>query len=131
MTLFSGKQIQAIELLAQGKAVGKVCDELKIGYSTMSLWRSSEGFKEAISERAKEIIKDSNAALYSGLSAAMPEYLGILDEIIRDKKTNNAVRLRGIALALQNQLQLRGLDVDAEIQELKEIMEDRKNEEKE
>jgi transposase-like protein len=129
MKPFNAKQLQAIELLALGKSQGKICEAVGIQEPTLSNWKKLPGFVESAQSRAKEIIREANASLYSGLSAALPDYLEILDEIIRDKKrTNNAVRLRAIALALQNQLSLRGLDVDAEIQELKEIIGDRKDE---
>jgi transcriptional regulator with XRE-family HTH domain len=129
MKAFTAKQLHAIELLALGKSQAKICDAVGITPQTLANWKHIPGFVESAQTRAKEIIREANASLYSGLSAALPDYLEILDEIIRDKKrTNNAVRLRAIALALQNQLSLRGLDVDAEIQELKEIIGDRKDE---
>jgi hypothetical protein len=128
MTDFKPKQLQAIELLAQGNTIARTSQIIGCKDDTIGLWKHIPGFNEAVTLRAKEIIRVGNEAAYAHLAYRAPKYLGILEDIIDDSKNAAAVRVRAIALALATQAQLKGVDVDGEIQELKEIIGDRKDE---
>jgi predicted DNA-binding protein YlxM (UPF0122 family) len=64
--VFSGKQLQAIELLAAGDLkVTKIAEELNIGRRTLHQWRMRTDFMDAVIARARELVREALPELYS------------------------------------------------------------------
>jgi uncharacterized protein YjcR len=64
--VFSGKQLQAIELLAAGDMkVTHIAEHLNIGRRTLHQWRCQKPFMDAVIKRARELVREALPELYS------------------------------------------------------------------
>lgn len=71
--MFEAKQLQAIELYAQGRKGQEIAVEIEIRPETLSRWRQDPAFLEAIYTRSRELLKDALPNIYKVLVAKAME----------------------------------------------------------
>lgn len=67
--MFEPKQLQAIDLYAQGMKGTEIATTIDIRPETLSRWRQDPAFLDAIYTRSRELLKDSLPNIYKVLIA--------------------------------------------------------------
>lgn len=89
-------QMQAIDMLINGKPKYKICQELEISRPALNSWLKNETFLSVL-DNTKKDIDESNRAYFNSL---VPKALERLADILTDPEANNKDVLGAIRLTL-------------------------------
>lgn len=89
-------QMQAIDMLLNGKPKYKICQELEISRPALNSWLKNETFLSVLDSTKKDI-DESNRAYFNSL---VPKALERLADILTDPEANNKDVLGAIRLTL-------------------------------